>query len=136
MKMLLVALALVAVAGAAVGAVAFTRGGSDPAVVAAADPAHTPPATTRVLVVSRTMPAPSMPGMTVHGRLEDGAMPHAEMRGKVMTDSQCTPDMRGVSRCRNEVRLADGRTIVVRHPHDMSTVPCLSPGEDVLVRPA
>jgi hypothetical protein len=136
MKKLLFALALVvAAAGATVALVASTRGGSDAGVEARADPAHTPPATMRVLIVSRSMPAASTPA-TLHGRLEAGAMPHAEMRGKVMTDSQCTPDARGVSRCRNEVLLADGRTIVVRHPHDMSTVPCLSPGEDVVVRPA
>ena len=41
-----------------------------------------------------------------------------------------------VSRCRNEMQLQDGSRIVLRHPHDMSAVPCLAPGEDVLLVPA
>lgn len=136
MKKLLVVLPLAALA-ATVAFVAFTRGESDSAVAPpAADPAHTPPAQTRVLVVSRTMPEPSSPGMTLHGRLVHGAMPHAQIRGTVLTDSECTPDMTGISHCRNEIRLADGSTIAVRHPHDMADVPCLSPGEHVFVRPS
>ena len=136
MKKVVIVFVLVAAAVAAAAVVALVRNGSESAVPPAADPAHTPPAQTRVLVVSRSMPEPSSPGMTLHGRLEAGAMPHAEMNGTVMTDSECSPDAAGISHCRNEIRLADGRTIVVRHPHDMARVPCLSPGEDVFVRPS
>lgn len=131
-----IALLLAPAAVAAVVAALVLGRGSDPALQPAADPAHTPPAQTRVVIVSRSMPEPSRPGMVLHGRVEAGPMPHAAMRGTVMTDSECTPDMAGISRCRNEVRLSSGRTIVVRHPHDMSSVPCLSPGEDVVVQPA
>jgi hypothetical protein len=41
-----------------------------------------------------------------------------------------------ISRCRNVMRLEDGREIVLRHPHDMSRVPCLAPGERVRLLPA
>lgn len=128
------AVVLVAVAVVLGGGGVGGGGGATEGV--AADPAHTPPPQTRVLVVSRSMPAPSRPGTTLHGRLERGPMPHAPMHGTVLTDSECAPDAHGVSRCRNEVRLADGSTIVVRHPHDMAQVPCLSPGEPVRVSPS
>jgi hypothetical protein len=40
-----------------------------------------------------------------------------------------------ISRCRNEVSLADGTRVVLRHPHNMSKVPCLAPGEHVRLIP-
>jgi len=132
------ALALVA-AAAGSAAVAFVpRDEAAPAVAAgtASDPAHTPPAATRVVLVSAAMPAPSSPGTTLHAQLSKGRMPAAKTYGTVVTDSECTPGFDGVSRCRNEIRLSDGRTLVLRHPHDMANVPCLSPGERVLVAPA
>ena len=57
------------------------------------------------------------------------------MMGEVMTDSECTPDAQMISRCRNVVRLASGETIVLRHPHDMTKIPCLAPGERVRLLP-
>lgn len=132
----LVLVAVTALGAAAAAVVLGGGGGADDPVRAAADRAHIPPAQMRVLVVSRAMPAPSQPGATLHGRLEQGRMPHAPMSGTVLTDSECTPGSDGISRCRNEVRLADGSTIVVRHPHDMAQVPCLSPGEPVRVSPS
>lgn len=45
-----------------------------------------------------------------------------------LTDTDCAPDGQMISRCRNVMRLADGRQLVLRHPHDMSKVPCLAPG--------
>ena len=87
------------------------------------DPAHTPPSQARLVVVTRRMPEPSPQGMTLNGKLERGRMPQTAMHGTVLTDTECTPGFDGVSRCRNEIRLADGTTIVVRHPHDMSQVP-------------
>jgi hypothetical protein len=56
------------------------------------------------------------------------------MMADVMTDTECAPDAHMISRCRNVVR-ADGRRIVLRHPHDMSKVPCLAPGERVRLIP-
>ena len=67
--------------------------------------------------------------------LEEGTMPDRPMMAEVMTDSECAPDARMISRCRNVVRLASGRQIVLRHPHDMTTIPCLAPGERVRLIP-
>ncbi len=63
-------------------------------------------------------------------------MPARGVPAEVLTDEDCAPDSSGISHCRNALRLEDGRTIVVRHPHDMRQVPCLTPGERVVVRPA
>ncbi len=63
-------------------------------------------------------------------------MPTRGVPAEVLTDEECAPDSAGISHCRNVLRLEDGRTIVVRHPHDMRLVPCLTPGEGVVVRPA
>jgi hypothetical protein len=68
--------------------------------------------------------------------LEEGTMPDRPMMAEVMTDSDCAPDAQMISRCRNVVRLPSGRQIVLRHPHDMSTIPCLAPGERVRLIPA
>jgi hypothetical protein len=54
---------------------------------------------------------------------------------EVMTDSNCAPDAEMISRCRNVMRLADERQIVLRHPHDMTKIPCLAPGERVQLIP-
>ena len=54
---------------------------------------------------------------------------------EVMTDTDCSPDAQMISHCRNEMRLSNGETIVVRHPHDMRDVPCLAPGEHVQLIP-
>jgi hypothetical protein len=133
-------LGLIAVALAA-GAVPLLLGDTaDPvprtAAPLAADPAHTPPAATRVVLVSRTMPAPSAPGGVLHAALVGGRMPARPMSGVVLTDTECVPDAAGISHCRNEIELENGRTLTLRHPHDMSVVPCLSPGEPVRVRRA
>jgi len=68
--------------------------------------------------------------------LETGAMPREPMMAEVLTDTDCAPDEQMVSRCRNEMQLPGGRRIVLRHPHDMSSVPCLAPGEQVRLVPA
>ena len=124
-----------AVVGLAVafGAVLIASGGGSSATV---DPAHTAPAAVRTLLVSATSAPVSQPGRMLHGRLVGGQMPMAATMGEVMSDEDCAPDDMGISHCRNAVRLADGRTIVVRHPHDMGRVPCLTPGEHIRVQPA
>lgn len=94
------------------------------------------PETLRTVAVSATMPSPSAHERRLSAMLEDGDMPHRSMMAEVLTDTDCAPDGQMVSRCRNEVRLSDGSTIVLRHPHDMRTIPCLAPGERVLVAPA
>lgn len=78
----------------------------------------------------------SEPGQPLHGILHHGDMPRAEMMATVLSDEDCTPDAAGVSHCTNRLRMADGSELAVTHPHRMADVPCLSPGERVLVRSA
>lgn len=89
----------------------------------------------RTVTVSATMPMPSAHERRLSAMLEDGAMPGEPMMAEVLTDTDCAPDEQMISRCRNVMRLSDGRTIVLRHPHDMSKVPCLAPGEQVRLLP-
>jgi hypothetical protein len=62
-----------------------------------------------------------------------GAMPHRAVRATVMTDERCAPDARGYSHCLNDVRLVDGSVLHLRHNHQMAAVPCLSPGEQIVL---
>jgi hypothetical protein len=94
------------------------------------------PETARTVTVSVTMPGPSAHERRLSAMLEKGTMPPEATMAEVMTDTECAPDGKMISRCRNEMRLADGRTMVLRHPHDMSKVPCLAPGERVLLVPS
>ena len=96
----------------------------------------TVPATPRTVTVSRTMPAQSASPRHLSALLAEGTMPSRRTMAEVMSDTECTPDDRMVSRCRNEIRLDDDTTIVVRHPHDMRRIPCLAPGERVLLVPS
>jgi hypothetical protein len=132
------ALALVAAAWSAL-ALRDESGGSaassaSPTARASEHPVEVPVAA-RTVVVSRTMPMPSAHARRLSTMLEHGTMPAHPMMAEVLTDSECTPDAQMISRCRNLVRLADGREIVLRHPHDMSKVPCLAPGERVRLMP-
>lgn len=65
--------------------------------------------------------------------LESGQMPQHAMLALVQTDTNCAPDAYGISHCSNQLLLADGRTITVRHDHNMARFPCLKPGETVRV---
>lgn len=93
------------------------------------------PAAARTVAVSRTMPMPSAHERRLSAMLEQGAMPSRAVMAEVMTDTNCAPDAEMISRCRNVMRLADGRQIVLRHPHDMTKIPCLAPGERVRLIP-
>lgn len=62
--------------------------------------------------------------------------PSSETDAVVVTDENCTPDAEGVSHCRNEIRMANGKTVRVQHDHRMHEVPCLVPGEKVRLRSA
>lgn len=68
-------------------------------------------------------------------RLINGVIRH-RMRAIVLSDSRCQPDAAGVSHCLNRLRLANGRTVTVVHDHRMMNMPCLSPGEHVVVTPS
>jgi hypothetical protein len=88
-----------------------------------------------VLVFDRAKaPSPSL--TTLHAGLEEGSLPRGSTVATVLTDEDCAPDRQGISHCRNEVRVAGGGIVVLRHPHDMRQVPCLAPGEKVLLRRA
>jgi hypothetical protein len=89
-----------------------------------------------VLVFDREPAAPSPSVTDLHAGLEKGALPGRPVVATVLTDEDCAPDRQGISHCRNAVRLAGGGVVVLRHPHDMRQVPCLAPGEKVLLRRA
>lgn len=54
-----------------------------------------------------------------------------EVKGKVLSDSNCTPDEEGISRCHNEIELDNQQKITVVTPHNMTKNRCLRPGEPV-----
>jgi len=137
MKRLLAVVLLLAVLGGAVVLVVrddtTTPAGES---VVAVDPHGAEIENVRTLAVSRAQPPASRPGVLLHGRLVEGPMPNAATEGTVLSDEDCGADLRGISNCLNRIRLADGREISVRHPHDMREVPCFARGEPVHVLPA
>ncbi len=92
--------------------------------------------TRTVLVSSGREPAPSSPGPVLHVLDLKGPVPSGPVAATVLSDENCEPDADGVSHCITRLRLADGATLTVRHPHRMMEVSCLEPGERVTVRPA
>jgi hypothetical protein len=134
---LFAALAAIAIAAAvaAVLALAGREEAASNAPTSASDHPIAVPAAARTVMISRAMPMPSAHERRLSAMLEEGTMPARPMMAEVMTDSDCAPDARMISRCRNVVRLASGRQIVLRHPHDMTTIPCLAPGERVRLIP-
>ena len=135
---LLLPLAAIAIAAAVSGVLALgghEEAGRNSPTYASEHPTVVP-AAARTVMVSRAMPMPSAHERRLSAMLEEGTMPDRQMMAEVMTDSECAPDARMISRCRNVVRLTSGREIVLRHPHDMTTIPCLAPGERVRLIPA
>lgn len=132
-RLLLLTVTAVAVLGGAWGLLSSL--GSDGGRYVSEHPVSAPEEA-RTVTASATMPLPSAHERRLSAMLEEGEMPSGPMLAEVLTDTECAPDEQMISRCRNEMRLADGRTIVLRHPHDMRSVPCLAPGEQVFVVPA
>ena len=134
---LLALLAAIAIIVAAAGVFIFARGedAADSSATAVSEHPVVVPAAARTVSVSRKMPMPSANERRLSAMLEDGTMPDRPMMADVMTDTDCTPDAQMISHCRNVMRLADGRQIVLRHPHQMSRIPCLAPGERVRLIP-
>jgi hypothetical protein len=130
-------LAAIAIAAAVAGVLAL--GGREEAAstspTSASEHPIAVPAAARTVIVSGAVPMPSAHERRLSAMLEEGTMPDRPMMADVMTDSECAPDARMISRCRNVVRLASGRQIVLLHPHDMSSIPCLAPGERVRLIP-
>ncbi|HZQ15726.1 MAG TPA: hypothetical protein VFA82_03035 [Gaiellaceae bacterium] len=79
-------------------------------------------------------PARGTGARVTYVQLVRGIVAH-RMRATILTDTRCTPDMMGVSHCLNRMRLANGETITVVHNHRMMDMPCLDPGEHVVVTP-
>lgn len=102
---------------------------------ASPDPAHAAPAGIRTLVVRRGKrePSPSQPGGVLHALLLEGKAPAGEVVATVTSDEDCAPDSKGISHCLNRLRLDGGRRLMVRHPHAMQEVPCMTPGERIRV---
>lgn len=89
-----------------------------------------------VYVYQGREPAASPPGSKLRALRVKGPMPTSAVIATVLSDENCEPDAQGVSHCINRLRLPNGKTLVVRHPHNMADVPCLAPREKVVVRPA
>lgn len=127
--------ALVAVAAGLVALAAFVGSGPKPTVQA--DPHGNPIVNVRtILVATDDSIGISEPGRQLRAVLAEGTIPTAPTMATVMSDENCAPDAQGVSHCRNRLRMEDGTEMAVTHPHRMSEVPCLSPGEQVRVQAA
>ena len=118
------------------GAWAVFGSGSHTGTPSVSEHAAPVPEAARTVTVSATMPRPSAHARRLSAMLEAGPMPREPVMAEVLTDTDCAPDASMLSRCRNEMMLRDGRRMVLRHPHDMRRVPCLAPGEQVLVVPS
>ncbi|PTW55007.1 hypothetical protein C8N35_11348 [Breoghania corrubedonensis] len=59
----------------------------------------------------------------------EGSAPTGVVTGKVLSDTQCTPDEQGINHCHNEISLPDGTTITVIDNHSMMVNRCLNPGD-------
>ena len=90
------------------------------------------PAALRVVRLTTAPDAVSNDKQTI-AVLLGGAMPHGTVKATVTTDEDCAPDAKGYSHCRNDLRLADGSVLHLRHNHPMGMVACLAPGEEVMV---
>lgn len=111
-------------------------GGESSSSVSSAGAHATPGEVERTVVVYNHVPAPSPSQTILHAGLEEGQLPAGPVRATVLTDEECEPDAQGISHCRNEVQLRSGKTVVLRHLHDMMQVECLAPGEEVVLRRA
>lgn len=95
-------------------------------------PTSAEPARRTLVVADRGEALPFMSGASdvLMASLESGKLPANPVRATVQSDANCQPDQDGVSHCLNQLDVG-GSTIVVRHHHKMSEVPCLTPGEVV-----
>jgi len=94
------------------------------------------PEAPRTVSLTASMALPSAGERNLSATVVEGELPAARTPGEVLTDTDCTPDEEMISRCRNEVLLPDGGIVVLRHPHDMTQVPCLAHGEPIRLVPA
>jgi len=103
----------------------------------ATEGAHaTPGEVERTVIVYNDVPPPSPSQVVLHAGLEEGQLPAGPVTATILTDEECEPDAQGISHCRNEAQLPSGKTVVLRHLHNMMEVECLAPGEEVVLRRA
>lgn len=128
---------LVVVSALILGAIPLTQTvaiGSSPRTVIIIDPQHPP---VSPVVQSRLCAASPRCENGKNGidvvELLSGTPPTAPVIATVVTDATCDPDRYGISHCLNVLRLRNGSALVVRHNHNMSMYPCLTPGETVRV---
>jgi hypothetical protein len=67
------------------------------------------PSSVRTVSVSLDMPSPSAHARMLSVMLIEGRLPDAPVMAEVMTDTDCAPDARMISRCRNEMLLGQRR---------------------------
>ena len=87
-----------------------------------------------VYAASSGTPEVSKPGEPLQTFVIKGKAPAAQTEGTVLSDENCAPDARGISHCHNRIQMDTGGELTVVHSHRMANVPCLSPGERVLVQ--
>ncbi|MGZ4127973.1 MAG: hypothetical protein ACXVEX_07495 [Actinomycetota bacterium] len=78
----------------------------------------------------------SMANRPLHVVLTSGTMPASTTMATVLSDENCNPDAAGITHCTNRLRMDGGAEMTVIHPHRMSDVQCLAPGERVRVEAA
>lgn len=63
------------------------------------------------------------------GRIPTGK----QLVATVLSDTNCTPDDRGLSHCHNALRLPDGTQVTVINNHRMARNGCLRPGYELVL---
>ncbi|MTT32581.1 hypothetical protein GMB86_11235 [Terrilactibacillus sp. BCM23-1] len=58
-----------------------------------------------------------------------------KMEGIIQTDTDCSPDSKGISRCHNKIKLSNNKEVSVINIHNMKTYSCFKPGQKVTVEP-
>ncbi|MBX5477162.1 MAG: hypothetical protein IRZ18_08595 [Clostridia bacterium] len=68
-------------------------------------------------------------------KILDGALSGRE-EGVVRADFNCAPDRAGLSHCTDVIDLVAGGVLTVENTHAMSKVPCLGPGDRLVLTPS
>lgn len=92
------------------------------------------PRTVVVGGMSDSLPGTSNAAGYLMTNLRSGQIPAGATTATVLTDTNCEPDADGVSHCLNDLQIGNV-VVTVQHHHQMHSVPCLSPGETVMLMP-
>jgi hypothetical protein len=118
----------VALIAALLGLAGYAQRASDPAASQAPHFWSDPGLRTIVVAAPAERLAPKSGNLLAN--LVVGELPGGATQATVVTDSNCAPDANGISHCLNDLKIGAAH-ITVQHHHDMSKVPCLTPGEKV-----